>query len=940
MNNYIQINGMPGFGSSGKTGDPGLSGLSFHVIDSSVDINSLRNFIINNNFSNNDLFYFNNDLYIILDINNGVNKSVTYKKICNNPSKKVFDIDNNLNIKYDYLISDNIKTKREINDLDIESKLTIINNGNLDYIKFINKDDNFSNFIKFDKKFNAFSIGESEINIEESEKPYYITNILYTNTESNILTEQNCISELHKLVSSIKINENNNTFSFNYKLKNGMYKVTKNIKASDNNDSSYIEILEKDFNPDDDNLDDNNYEYEIENENDIFFKIYYLDDDNNVTHSIYSPNIKFSKLLNVGVYEYYNDGESFNEKVSQKFGIIINKNVIILQANNNNIFENADLIYKLKFQFDKNSNINVNNNNCDFDKYEQNDNDKTVIVEFSEYKSYNITIGNNIYKIIINEYKEIKDDPILNVSLDEDKNGYLGCNSNNHGVPGSGILQVYSLNFNSFDDVSTYNISFDIESGITEQINDNNLTSYDCSLYCKLIKTNVLDNYILDNDTYVTLNLLNDSSVHDISLIENKTINYSVILDRSNLSLYSDTDNTSSYKLVIYYDFDEPYYGILHTKINTKINSESYNIKTIEKRTLMIPWEIIGFAPTKMNSATDFNLSIKNIIKRDKGGITPKNFSTLQIEPESTNILMAMNTFDWYNYFGGESDESFDIFYPTNSNINLIQNIKNMYANNAFLTIAYNRPNNVKNISYYTEYGKISDSSNINFAQCEIKYPVWVKTSFNININNDIYKYDSSIIPQTNSLYSPKSADDFMVDLHLVNNGKKYTKYTNHMKNNTFVGFVEWSLNKNTHFVDKDNNTTTIYTQKIPFTSKNELYNFDNGLNLKGKTLYSMYWKINPRVIQSTESEILYDCAINMLKHPKVYINDNKVEKYYVNPEAEFLFNSMIYNRPDIVKTKFEYEDPDDNFNDDVVFRERYDKLYEEENKNIPSALK
>ena len=52
------------------------------------------------------------------------------------------------------------------------------------------------------------------------------------------------------------------------------------------------------------------------------------------------------------------------------------------------------------------------------------------------------------------------------------------------------------------------------------------------------------------------------------------------------------------------------------------------------------------------------NLSIKNIIKRDKGGITPKNFSPLQIEPESTNVLMAMSTFDWYNYFGGENNEN------------------------------------------------------------------------------------------------------------------------------------------------------------------------------------------------------------------------------------------------------------------------------------------
>ena len=886
MNKINYICGLPGFGSSGDKGEIGDRGLSFHIIDSSAIISDddLKSHLVNNAIYNeNDIFIFNKDLYLINKKSNDGNILISYNKLCDNPLKQLIDVtDSYNNIGYNMILTDTIKIKKQLNDINTNSSLSIksINNKFIDYI---NKNDETKSFIKLSQNENEYIIGDNNI---------LTINNLYTKDNNNILTEKYGISELHALVMSRKIIDN--TCKFNYKISsNSKYRVT-GLSIDNNNNNTLNEEILIDFN-------DNKNSFIINNEHDIY-KVYYLSNIETKNDSTFSGDLITECFkLNTTTSKLKKCEVNGDGKVS------IDKNTI-------SILQVTDKIADISLYFTDDSDTTIYNTTEGIDVQSNNNIVRIKILEQEFNKLYTIDIGHVKYNIILNKLITNIIPQNISFSINEDKNGYLSCNKNfDHGVPTNGILQVYSLDFDSLDDTSNYEFKFNISSDIESKLTDT--VFGDCSIYYKMIKKNKSNDKI-HNDTYIYLSDLEDASVSSIYFPKGKNvIKYNNTIGRIHLDKYKLNDNMSSYKLAIYYEFNEPFYGILNTSIDVTVIANETTIKdSITKKTLMIPWEIIGFVPQSLKSATDYNLSIKNVIKRD-GIIYPQNLLNLTLTPTVNNKFMQNNTFKKYNYRGtnlSTINEKFEI-----------DKQMNMYISDAFLSVAYNLDDK-GDISYYIKYdGQSKTSNKINFAQCKYKFPTWVKSLFNINIDKHKYQYDSSIIYPSGTIYSPQSAEDFMVDLHPTNK-RQYSNYKNHFINNTFVGYVEWAIHKN--IIEKnDNGTSSEYIIKFPFTDINTLQNDTYN------TLYSLYWLLSPRVILASNDEYGYDCAINMLKRPKIYTpNGNK--KYYLNSAVDVknVFNMRTYSKPTTIKldsVQLKNDNISNATNDFIIYNPSTDKL-------------
>lgn len=868
MNDIKYICGLPGFGSYGEPGNDGDRGPSFHFIDNSIEIDKLSNYLLHNDkFNKNDLYCYNNALYII-DEKSLSNGTILYKNICNNQLNHIIKYDNYINSECTLLLSDKIKTKNEINGIKHKlSPLTLLNNKCIDYIN--NQNDNI-NFIQYDTENETYTISDNNSLIS--------FNDLYINSDySNILTEKYGFNELQKLIKSYKFNESTNKCNLTYKVNDAFkYRVVA-IRKNNDNDTISENIL-IDFN-------DNITEFNVNTVSDILYKIYllsdYTDDYNGyiISHT-FNINTKFSKLENAQICYNDNNGNIiYNDVISDNYSIIINDKKL------NDEF--SSFLY-LEFSNDSNTTIYKNYDNLNIEK------DNNIIkIELPNDKTkiYKINIGHITYSILYysnsNDYKNLK----LNFKIEDSKKGYLGYNSNYNGVPLNGILQVYDLNFYSLDyNSEIYNINYTIDTTFIEtpeqtaSINKNDSsTKYECSIYHKMIKKY--------NDVY--LDDIDNAESYNVTLTNNETIsNISEIISfDNNIDIKTDT-NYSPYKLIIYYEFNDPFYGLLNTNITVNIESKNENEiisicdSSINKKTLMIPWEIIGFVPKSLNSSVDYDLSIRNMIKR-YGSIIPNNFKELKINPIANDDNMKNHTLRKYNYMGYKTDNYYGLLNNPNHNI---------YADNSFLTIAYDLSGN-GDISYFSKYpGELKTSNIKNFSQCDFKYPIWVKTPISIKVDKYTKEYYSDIIPPSGTEYTPISSDNYMVDLSF---NQKYSKYKEYFNDNSFVGFVEWSLNRNSKIYNNEK-IISEKTLRFPFSdiknlNKNE-YN----------TLYSMYWDVEPRIIKSSTSEILYDYAINLLKQPKIFNSDKNT--YYLNElsdSAKDVFNTHIYNLPiNIIKGK------------------------------------
>lgn len=878
MNNTKQICGLPGFGSPGLTGELGEHGASFHIIDASIsDVSTLNNTLMQSKYKENDIFIYNNDLFLIdtKQLNN--NTLLSYTKICNNPLSIIRDNENDINITVPILLHDSIKTKNQLDNINVTSPITIVSDSS-NFINFIDSSNNEMSFIKYNG-LDGFNIG-NETNITA------INNLYIDDSVTNILSEKYGISELNRLISSCTFV--NDRYVFKYKVNNNAkYRVTAIKREHSNNDTLdenhnvTLENILIDFN-------DTDKSFAISND-DIFYKVYYInninDKENNIITQIFNHNNKTSKLKNA----YINSDNALDDS----YNILIDKNNIsIFNTNEFDLSDGNDIESVLVLEFTNNSNVDIT-----YDPHNLSiatDNNKVILKIPEEYnKLYSIGIGYVNYNISISNYIKENETDELEFIFREDKSGYLGCNSAFHGVPLNGILQVYTLDFIKFDDSDEYTFNFKIKSSLD---NSTNLTLNDCSIYYKVVTMNNRIPIGIDNDTYVYLKDLKDASCEYIDFsINNENVNeYNISFAKNTLNVYNPDNNLQSNKLVIYYEFNDPFYGILKTDISGKINDLDFD--TISKSTLMIPWEIIGFVPKQMEGPAQYNLSIKNVIKSYNNGVYPLNMKTLSIIPSVNNKYMAMHTFDKYKY--------------CNTNTIIINNIKynvnaytSIFANDSFLEIAYDY-RQFGTISYInTLLGEVKHASGLQFAQCTNKLPIWIKSNFNIKIDGSIYEYDSDIIVPTGTIYSPQNADDYMVDL-VPPTKRGYLSYKDYLKGNLFVGFVEWSIHKN--FTTNKNGKITSSIIKHPFSNINDLLLNPNN------TLYSLYWHVNPRIVKATPAEISYDYAINMLKQPKVCIGNNKVAINYVKHDnnVQDVFNSMTYSNPyTVVDSSFKYND-------------------------------
>lgn len=412
----------------------------------------------------------------------------------------------------------------------------------------------------------------------------------------------------------------------------------------------------------------------------------------------------------------------------------------------------------------------------------------------------------------------------------DDDNKYLINSLYKNGVPANGILETYNLDF---VDITTQ-----------ESVNCNIIIELDD-------KTNIYKtHYVIINDDNVVLSRLENGQI-----INNNSLN---------LTYRFNFNKNSKYKLLLYHEYDEAVYGILTTNITFTFDND---IKRISKRTLVIPWTLSSFKPRMLNTPTDYDLRVKNSLSRPDG-LYPINMTSLSIKPVSNSYEYKNNTLSKYKYVYSDS------------------NSQTVYAPNAFLMYGYMYEDSNEGIAFNinSEDDKYYGNKR-QYSQCDIEYPIWSIVSPSIKIENGKQTYDDyNITPAGGSNYSPNSYDGILIDANFIH---KYLNMKQYLSNNEFLGFVGWSLHK----TEKDINLSQYVTEKYNF---NYISVIEKYPNIKNETMYGSYWEINPKYVVADKSELLFDCAVNILNKPKIYTPNQNID-YWINGNTENIFKRNDY---------------------------------------------
>lgn len=158
----------------------------------------------------------------------------------------------------------------------------------------------------------------------------------------------------------------------------------------------------------------------------------------------------------------------------------------------------------------------------------------------------------------------------------------------------------------------------------------------------------------------------------------------------------------------------------------------------------------------------------------------------------------------------------------------------------------------------------------------------------NITLKNGVYTYDDlNIMPASGSNYAPNDYNGILVDENFT---LKYNNVRNYLDNNSFLGFVGWSL----HNTKKDEDLSEYITEKYNFCSISLL---EGNPTIQGETMYGSYWDITPKYVTADVTEPSFDCAVNILNRPNIY-SDNGPTTQWINnidPKSDTLFRQSKY---------------------------------------------
>ena len=214
---------------------------------------------------------------------------------------------------------------------------------------------------------------------------------------------------------------------------------------------------------------------------------------------------------------------------------------------------------------------------------------------------------------------------------------------------------------------------------------------------------------------------------------------------------------------------------------------------------------------------------------------------------------------------------------------------QNVYAPNAFLMYGYRYIDTDEYVSFnINSDGETHMANKREYSQVDIQYPVWSIVSPNITLKNGVYTYDDlNIMPASGSNYAPNDYNGILVDENFT---LKYNNVRNYLDNNSFLGFVGWSL----HNTKKDEDLSEYITEKYNFCSISLL---EGNPTIQGETMYGSYWDITPKYVTADVTEPSFDCAVNILNRPNIY-SDNGPTTQWINnidPKSDTLFRQSKY---------------------------------------------
>lgn len=830
----LKICGLPGYGSAGKDGERGKRGSNIHYISDSIYDNEIQEYILNEyKYKTDDLFYHNNKMYLI-DLKDG-NKS-SYKLLSENISSDVLSVvNNNIIFNENTVLSDKLKTVNYLKTIDNNSYLNLCSVGDKKYLNInVNNSDILN--IKYVNDVSTFII--NDLDVETKIADLYVKYDNYKNGNI-ILNESFGFSELNNIINNCKIE--NETLKIDYTPKFGKYRIT-NREYKDN--KLVKETIIKDYN-----------DSEIKSNitiTDSIYRFYFLSNyDDSVGYMIfgdYTLDKKMSKLVKV----ICESGHNFQYQIGGKD--IKVSNIISEELKN--------IPIKFILEFTEDSDLTVYSADEHINYSIDNDN-KKVIIEFdipTSLVNYKINIGRVVYTFIYEPLKKYTFDTSTVFKFEDDSNGYLGNTNYTNGVPVNGILQSYNLNFYSCYLTEDPNLNF--------KITCNNATNI-YRIYYKVVKPEEIvkdSSLILVDKNRISNVRLSDLNDADYIEPENDLIefNIDVSLDLNKIETYISNDS-SSYKLLLYFEFNDPKYGMLNTNISCKFNDIQNAI--ISKRTLVIPWKISAFKPTNITSSSSYDLRAICEVKRDEG-ICPKNLQTLTISPMVNNSEYGLKTLDRYNY---------KINSKTSSTV---------YAPSAFLMFGYTYPNKTEAKTFIVNDDNLRYTGKSHeYSQIELKYPIWTIVSPVINVLDNKFVYECPIFAPAGSKYAPGNNNGIIVDENFTSSYKN--NFNNYLINNKFLGFVGWSLQQ----TEKNYSINKYKTKKFNFSLIDEN-------NEENYTMYGSYWNIYPRFVKADTVEPTFDYAVNILKIPEVFISNKYTERYWCNsnnPNSLIVYNMNEY---------------------------------------------
>ena len=916
----LKLCGFPGYGSPGVDGSIGITGSNVHILKTNDNISTTL--LDNDKYLINDIFYKDNKMYTIVNKDRD-NARISSKEISDYPivssfkSLEINELDNKKSVitaDKNILLSNTLKTNNDIVNDDASSLLNILSNN-----RFIDCIDS-SGF----SYFNIINDNEStyDIKINDDVSLKTCASNLYVNYDSNfgnnkILSEAFGFEDLQNVINTTKIVDN--------ELHIGRPSLIGDIRFTkilyDASLKSFIkEIVIKDY-------EDDQYEYDLTDKDEskdtiIIYRIYYrtlCDVMNNIYYVIHADvnleisksellyvdsitNIinwsKNSKKIIIGEKIITNtDTPDINDEINTIDDVIIDDDIIEDATDkwriiNVKLYFSKDCDYTLYTDLDELADITL----TELD--ESSDLDRvcytlTINPQHDETFSYKLNIGKITYELYYEKIKASFDDSVKyifeNITTVETSNL-------TNGVPVNGYLQIYRLTFLNNSNIFIKDGSSNISINVTDGTNYYNGIA-------AIFQEDILSllNKKSSNETVKPLLGVMNSFEFD-GKHKCKIKDGSGLLDVSDVlcSNYLTDDNDfyidssvalaipDQYLLYVYFDYAEPKYGNLVVDITCNIAGV---VRTKKSNTLVIPWDLTTFKPHKMNSRTEFNLRVGSELRRPYG-ICPVEMTNISIESTWLNTEKIVNpTLNEYNYIYSDlSNESIidDRFKSTAI-------LKPIYSFGAHLMIGYNCPDNNTSITLRVS-SDLTDTyiiKNKQYAQIKRSNPspIWVGVAANYKtseyiLDNDMYVYGGGYY-----IYAGHDTDSYVNDYLLTPGGSDYTpsillvdslastkhEYNNwndHLKNNTFLGFVEWNVHT-INVVPEVNDKYHYQTRKYKFVNVD-----DSSIDNKSETMYGLYFNISPKLVKSTPEEPTFDFAVNILKRPTIYVPNSKEPQY------------------------------------------------------------